>query len=314
MLGARPTDRKGLPHCHYQPVNAARSNERDWVRAIPRFLGELRRLGYVEGQNLLVERVSSVGRAEHYREMMSDVVRSNPDVVLTSSLNPTLDLKAQTQTIPIVGYLPDPVALGIVSSVARPGGNITGVYNSFEIWGKCLGLLKEAMPTLSRVGLLIAPTLYGQHIAAVLKDRAGTLGISLVGPRFDNPLDETAYRRAFAVMAQEAVQAVYVGYQTENFANLRLIVALAEKHRLPAMYSFREAVEMGGLIAYAPDFADAFLHAANAVAEILKGTKPGDIPFYQATKYNLIINLKTAKALGIEISPNLLARADEVIE
>jgi putative ABC transport system substrate-binding protein len=278
------------------------------------FLGELRRLGYVEGQNLVVERFSSVGDADRYREMMSDVVRSNPDAVLTTSLNPVLDLKAQTRTIPIVGYMPDPMALGIVPSVARPGGNITGVYTAFEIWGKCLGLLKEAIPTLSHVGLLIAPTLNGQRIAAVLEDRAGSLSISLVGPRLDDPLDETAYQRAFAMMAQERVQGVYVGYQAENFANLRLIVALAEKHRLPAMYSFREAVKIGGFIAYAPDFADAYLHAADTVAEILKGTKPGDIPFYQATKYDLIINLKTAKALGIEISPNLLARADEVIE
>jgi putative ABC transport system substrate-binding protein len=174
--------------------------------------------------------------------------------------------------------------------------------------------LKEAIPTLSRVGLLVAPTLVGQHGAATLKEASTMQDISLVGSPLDSPFDEAAYRRAFAAMVQEGAEAVYVADQQESWPNLQLIVELAEKHRLPAIFPMSEAVKMGGLMAYAIDYSDQYLHAAAAIDQIFRGTKPGDIPFYQATKFDLFINLKTAKALGIEISPNLLARADEVIE
>jgi putative ABC transport system substrate-binding protein len=174
--------------------------------------------------------------------------------------------------------------------------------------------LKEAIPKLSRVGLFVPPTLEGQRGTALLKEASEKAGISLVLAPLDSPYDETVYRRAFAAMVQEGAEAVYVGEQAENWANRRLIVELAERHGLPAIYFYREFVDIGGLMAYETDVADRYRHAADAVVQILKGTKPGDIPFYVVRKFNFVINLKTAKALNLDIPPTLLAQADEVIE
>jgi putative ABC transport system substrate-binding protein len=280
------------------------------------FLGELRRLGYVEGQNLIVERFSAEGHPERFPEIVGEVVRRRPDAVLAiGSVLP--EFKAQTATIPIVGYSTDPVALGIVRSLARPGGNITGVSidGGLETWGKSLGLLKEAIPKLSRVGLLVMSAPESQPVATILKEAADKIGISIVGSPLDGPVDEMAYRRAFAEMVQEGAEAVYVTTGTAAFfVDRRAIVELVEKHGLPAIYPYRDYVEIGGLMAYVADVPDIFVHAADAIAEILKGTKPGDIPFYQPSKFHLVVNLKTAKSLGLDLSPNLLAQADEVIE
>ena len=280
------------------------------------FLGELRQLGYIEGKNLAVERVSADGRFEHYREIVSAVVRSNPDAVFAFSAQLTLEFKAQTTTIPAVGAVADPLALGIVPSLARPGGNITGedAEAGLAMWGKRLGLLKEAIPTLSRVGLLILPDSLGQRGTAVLKEAAEKIGLSLVDSRLASPLDDAAYRRAFATMVQGGAEAVYVAAQAQHVTNRRVIVELAEQHSLPAIFANPVYVELGGLMAYSPDWADQFRHGAQQIDQILKGTMPGDIPFYQGRKFELMINLKTAKALGIEIPNSILAQADEVIE
>jgi putative ABC transport system substrate-binding protein len=247
--------------------------------------------------------------------MVGEVVRRRPDAVLAISGRGLLsEFKAQTATIPIVGHSSDPVGLGIVPSLARPGGNITRVSTDGgpEISGKSLGLLKEAIPKLSRVGLLI---MQGESVAGVLKEAADKIGISFVGSPLDEPVDEAAYRRAFADMVREGAEAVYVAPGTGAFfVHRRLIVELLEKQGLPAIYPFSAFVEIGGLMAYVADVSDLFLHAANQIDQILKGTKPGDIPFYQARKFDLIINLKTAKALGLEMPNSLLAQADEVIE
>jgi putative ABC transport system substrate-binding protein len=283
------------------------------------FFEELRRLGYIEGQNLVVERYYAGERSRaQYSEVISDVVRSSPDVIFVAA-DLLLDLKAQTTTIPIVAPVSlDPVAMGFAESLARPGGNITGTAVPIEIWGKRLGLLKEAIPKLSRVGLLVAPTLVGQRgaaiLVAILKEASERAGISPVLAPLDSPYDETVYRRAFAAMVQAGAEAVYVGGQIENWANRRLIVELAERHGVPAIYISRGFVDIGGLMAYESDVADGFGHAADAVVQILKGTKPGDIPFYVVRKFNFVINLKTAKALNLDIPPTLLAQADEVIE
>jgi len=280
------------------------------------FLGELRRLGYTEGQNLIVERYSAEGHPERYREMVSETVRSQPDAVFSAQLQLTLELKAQTKTIPIVGGGVDPVGFGIVPSLARPGGNITGVDGEagLHTWGKRLALLKEAVPTLSRVGLLIVPNAYGQRGGAMVKEAAEKIGVSLVDSQLAGPFDEAAYRAAFAVMVKERAVAVYVGSQYENWSNRKVIIDLAQQYRLPAIYGTGEHAEIGGFMAYAADWPDLWRHAADQVDQILKGTKPGDIPFYQGTKFILAINLRTAKTLDIGISPNLLAQADEVIE
>jgi putative tryptophan/tyrosine transport system substrate-binding protein len=280
------------------------------------FLEELRRLGYIEGQNLVVQRYSGAGRLEHYREVVGEVVRSSPDAVFVFSTELSLEFKAQTETIPIVAGSYDPIGVGIVPSLARPGGNITGVDGDAgpQTWGKRLGLLKEAIPTLSRVGLLVVPTLIGRRGAAALKEASDKIGVSLVGPALESPFDESAYRRAFAAMLQDGAEAVYVSAQYENWTNQRLIVDLAQQHRLATICGTEGFVEVGGLMAYQPDWPAALRHAADQIDQILKGTKPGDIPFYQGSKFHFAINLKTAKALGIEIPNSLLAQADEVIE
>jgi putative tryptophan/tyrosine transport system substrate-binding protein len=280
------------------------------------FLGELRRLGYLEGLNLVIERFSAEGHLERYREIVSEVVRATPDAVFVFQAQLTLELKTQTTTIPVVGASGDPVGAGIVPSLARPGGNITGVDGDggMEAWGKRLGLLKELVPRLSCLGLLAPPTLQGQRGAVMLKEASNKIGVSVIGSSLATPLDETAYRRAFAAMVQDGAEAVFVGNQNENLANRRLIVELCGEHRLPAIYASDTFVQIGGLLAYSPDWTEVIRHAAGQIDQILKGVKPGDIPFYQARKFLLPINLKTAQALGIEISPNLLAQADEVIE
>jgi putative ABC transport system substrate-binding protein len=295
------------------PVSELNENASPPLRA---FLGELRRLGYVEGDNLLIERFSGGGRSERYHELVDGVVHANPDAVLTTSSDLLLEFKALTATIPIVGAVADPVALGIVSSLARPGGNITGVMidAGVEIWGKRLDLLRQARPGLARMGFVVTTTPLGNLGAAALKDAAAIADITLVGAPLSSPFDASAYGRAFAAMVEAGAEAVFIGDEPENFSNRRLIVERAGQHRLPAMYPFREAVEIGGLMAYAIDFPDLFSHAARQIDQILKGAKPGDIPFYQARKFDLLINLKTAKALRLTIPPSLLAQADEVIE
>jgi putative tryptophan/tyrosine transport system substrate-binding protein len=286
----------------------------------PRFVAffkELRQLGYVEGQNIAVERYSGEGRTEHYAELASEVVGRNPDLILANTSRLVLNFKVATTTIPIVGLMADPVPFGIVESLARPGGNITGVSTDagLEIWGKRLDLLREAVPGISKVGFLASRVLWESPIAiAALQSAAERLGISLIGPPLEGTLQEQEYRRVFEGLTQGHPDALIVGDQSENFTYHRLIIELAAKSGLPALYPYREYAEAGGLMAYAPDLLDLFRRAAGCVAEILNGAKPSDIPVYLATKFELVINLKTAKMLGLTISPTLLARADKVIE
>ena len=280
-----------------------------YVRA---FFHELRRFGYVEGRNLIVERYP-VERPTV--ELARDVVRSKPDVIFAIS-NPWVQLlKPLTATIPIVGTMGDPVGFGLVASLAHPGGNITGasVDAGPEIETKRLELLKEAFPQASRVGVL-APrfpgrSLYGEH----RQEAAQRLGLLLLAHRLEAH-QETEYRRFFEVMAQEHADSLFVGADGESWVHRRLIVELAEKNRLPAIYPYREYVEAGGLMAYSLDFVELWTRAAGCIAQILNGASPGDIPIYQATKFELVINVKAANAIGLTIPPSLLARADEVIE
>jgi putative ABC transport system substrate-binding protein len=279
-------------------------------------LGELRRLGYIEGRNLVVERHSAQGRFEHYGDVVGEVVRSNPDVVFAFSTELSLEFKAQTKTIPIVAATYDPLGVGIVASLARPGGNITGVDGDAgpQTWSKRLALLKETVPSLSRVGLLVVPTLIGRRGAAALEETSNKIGVSLIGAALESPFDDPSYRRAFAVMVQEGAQAVYVSAQYENWTNQQLIADLAKRNGLPTICGTEGFVEVGGLMGYQPDWPAALRHAADQIDQILKGARPGDIPFYQGSKFHFAINLKTAKALGIEVPNSILAQADEVIE
>jgi putative ABC transport system substrate-binding protein len=224
-------------------------------------------------------------------------------------------LKAATATIPIVGSMADPVGLGLVASLAHPGGNMTGISidTGPEIETKRLELLKEASPRVSRVGLLSRP-LPGSPYVKARQEAAQSLGILLVGPWPEGTIQEAEYRRVFEAMVQEHADALYVGSDPENTPNRRLIVELAEKNRLPAIYPYREYVEAGGLMAYAVDLVDLFTRLAGYIDQILKGASPGDIPIYQAAKFEFLINMKAAKAIGLTLPPALVLGADEVIE
>ena len=287
----------------------------------PRFsalLKELRRLGYVEGQNVVFERYSGTGRSEpQYSELASEVVRHRPDLILAVSSRMVLNFKAATNAIPIVGLMADPVAFGIVESLAHPGGNITGISTDAgpEIWGKRLDLLREAAPGISRVGYLASRSVWeSSSFLASLQVAAQRMGISIIGPPLEGALQEPEYRRVFEAMLQDHGDALIVSDQGENFTNRRLIIELATTSGLPTIYPYREQVQVGGLMAYAPDLLDVYRRAAGYVDQVLKGTKAGEIPIYLAVNFDLVINMKAAKAIGLTIPPALLLRADEIIE
>src|SRR5262245_502205 len=279
------------------------------------FFQELRRFGYIEGRNMIVERHSVESPT---LELSHDVLRSKPDVVLSLAWQWTVFLKPLT-TIPIVGVLADPVGFGLVASLAHPGGNITGVSIDAgpEVEAKRLELLKEAFPQASRVGVL-APR-YGQlpgrsRYREQLQEATQRLGLLLLTTRPEGTLQEAEYRRFFEVMAQEHADSLFVGTEAQNSGHHRLIVELAQKNRLPAIYPYRVYVEAGGLMAYTIDPVEQGIRLAGCIAQILNGALPGDIPIYQATKFYLVINLKAANAIGLTIPPSLLVRADEVVE
>jgi putative tryptophan/tyrosine transport system substrate-binding protein len=283
--------------------------------AIPAIFEELIRLGYVEGRNLLIERYSGEGRALRYPDLAHQIVSRNPDLIIAIG-GFVLELKAATSTIPIVGSFADPIGLGIVPSLARPGGNITGVSVDVGIdqWLKRVQLLKEAVPQITRWGALDTrdgrESDYGKKVHAIEREN----GVNIVGPALERPTDEQEYRRVFAALAQEGVEGLVVNDQPENVTNRRLIVELAAKHRLPTIYPYRQFVEAGGLMSYGIDTVDIGHRVADLADKILKGAKPGEIPIFQPTHFELSINLKTAKTLGIEPPPLLVARADKVIE
>src|SRR5262245_40468501 len=290
------------------PLPMAEITETSSLPYYPAFFRELRRFGYIEGRNLIVERYPVEPLTV---ELARDMLRSKPDVILSHGLW-ARTLKPLT-TIPIVAVLADPVGLGLVASLAHPAGNITGfsIDAGPEVEAKRLELLKEAFPRASRVGVLAAP---GRLYWEQQHEAAKKLGLLLLPPRLDT-FHETEYPRFFEVMAQEHADSLIVGStQLATEAHLRLIAELAEKYRLPAIYPYRDYVEAGGLMAYAGDPVELFTRVAGCIAQILNGALPGDIPIYQATKFDLLINLKAANAIGLTIPPSLLARADQVIE
>jgi putative ABC transport system substrate-binding protein len=210
----------------------------------------------------------------------------------------------------------DPVPYGIVASLARPGGNVTGVSveAGLEIWGKRLQVLREVVPTASRVGFLGSRQIWRLPQTDALRQETGDLKISLLGPPLESPIQEDEYRRVLGAMAQEQLDGTLVSDQLENVTYRRLIVELANNARLPIVFPYREQFEVGGLVAYGPSLADVYRRLASYIDPILRGAKPGELPIYLASKFDLLVNLKTAKALGINVPPSLLARADEVIE
>jgi putative ABC transport system substrate-binding protein len=278
------------------------------------FIQELRTLGYIEGRNLKIEHRSSEGRYERLPELAAELVRLRVDVIVVGGDQNALVAKQATDTIPIVmAAVNDAVSSGLVASLAHPAGNVTGL--SFlvpEITGKQLELLKEMVPRISRVAIFWNPG--NPSTATVL--RVGTVAAQSLGvqvqPMPVRGLDEL--EKAFATMNREHIEALLVPADGMMLFHRKRIVNLAAKSRLPAMYGLTEYVEAGGLAVYSPSLYDLFPRAAVYVDKILKGTKPADLPVEQPTKFELVINLKTAKALGLTIPQTLLLRADQLIE
>jgi putative ABC transport system substrate-binding protein len=276
------------------------------------FLHTLRSLGYVEGQNLVLERRSAEGKFERFPEIVAELVRLKTDVIVTAG-NPTAQAAKQvTTTVPIVMATSDsPVEAGLVASLGRPGGNITGLTTNTgpEIEGKRLELLRDALPKISRVAYLRMKTDWESPTGESVKAVAKALNVTLLHAEHT----PNEYAGAFTVIARQRPDALFVARSAPQYAQRRLIVEFAVKNRLPGMYGWREFVEAGGLISYGASASDLFRRAAGYVDKILKGAKPADLPIEQPTKFELVINLKTAKALGLTIPQSILIRADEVI-
>jgi putative tryptophan/tyrosine transport system substrate-binding protein len=278
------------------------------------FFHQLRQLGYIEGKNLVVERFSGEGRIDHYPELARKAAARNPDVIFVITNGMADILKEATSTIPIVAFTSEPVQGGLVTSLARPGGNVTGVSvdAGLELWNKRLQLLKEVVPTISKLAIL------GSQInpeeAAAMKEAPEKAGIEIVGPFYMSKGTDDEYRDVFAMISESGANALFVGENAEMVTKRQLIAELAAKHRLPAIYAYRVFVEAGGLMSYGADLLESLRGAARQIDQILNGANPGDIPFYQPTKFELVFNLKAAKEIGLTISEPLLATADEVIE
>ena len=279
-----------------------------------RVLPILRELGYVEGQNLVVELRHADGQLDRLPALARELVALRVDVILSVSAAATRAAMAATATIPIVftGNF-DPVAAGVVASLARPGGNVTGVLigvGGDTLVGKRLELLKEAVPRISRIALLSndEPTVRVQELEA--QKAATSLGIDLV----IGQVRGGDFERAFAAIAAERPGALLVGSSSILDLNQQRIFAFAAKYRLPAIYEWPRNAAAGGLMAYSSDQAETDRRAAVKIDRILKGAKPADLPVEQPTKFRFVINLKTAKALGLVIPQSLLLRADEVIQ
>jgi putative ABC transport system substrate-binding protein len=277
------------------------------------FVRGLRALGYVEGRNLILDRRSAEGRFERLAPIVAELVSLNVDVIVVSSTSLAQRAREVTTAVPIVmGVSTDPVGSGLAQSLARPRGNVTGLTSDVgpEIQGKRLELLKGAVPRASRVAFLGTKKAWDDFYERSIKAGAQALGLTV----FLAEHTPTEYAGAFALIRRERADALFVAPSSENYAQRSLIADFATSNRLPSIHAFREAVEVGGLMSYGVNVADLFRRAAGYVDKILKGAKPGDLPIEQPTAFELVINLKTAKALGLTIPPSLLARADQVIE
>jgi putative ABC transport system substrate-binding protein len=269
--------------------------------------------GLTEGQNVMIDYRYAEGRYDRLAELAADLVRRQVSVIVTTpNLNSARAAKGATAAIPILFMVgDDPSKLGLVASLNRPGGNATGVnYFLSELVAKRLELLRELVPTARRVGVLANPTAASTSMTEVMT-AASRVGFEL---QFVEARDPNQIDAAFATLAANNIPALVVLPDTFFVGRRAQIVALAARHGMPAIYTVREYVEEGGLISYGPSLIEPYHQLGVYTARILKGAKPADLPVVQSTKFEMAINLKTAKALGLEVPPMLLARADEVIE
>jgi putative ABC transport system substrate-binding protein len=281
------------------------------------FFEEMKRLGYVEGRNLIVERYCLEGRYDRSAEIVHEVVATRPDVIFIVSNYPTLALKSETHTIPIVAWLGDPVAAGIVSSLARPGGNITGVSidQGAEVGGKLIELLAEAVGRLSNVRMLQTVANRESPLVKAVREAAEKMNIPLQLELLQSPINEAEYKRAFDAMQRDHVDGVVISGDAVNYTHRVLLGRMAQQYRLPAICWFSGSVEAGALMSYAAfNLDEEARRLAAQVVEILNGGNPAEMPIFQENHFVLVINLKAAKELGLEIPARLVARADRVIE
>jgi putative ABC transport system substrate-binding protein len=274
----------------------------------------LRQLGYAEGRTLVVEERFAEGRLDRLRDLAAELVRLKVDVIVTQGTPAGLAAKQATTAIPIVSVgTGDPVGSGLVDSLARPGGNVTGITAAYrDIAAKCVELLREVVPRMSRVGFL------GNAANAVNRTNfehaqaaAGTLGLTMEYFSATRPAEVAP---ALAAMGKASVQGVVVSGDAVITSRQKEIIEYVERARLPAVYFIDDYVDLGGLMSYGPSRRDLFRQAAGYVDRILKGTRPADLPVEQPMKLALVVNLKTAKALGLKIPPAVLLRADQVLE
>jgi putative tryptophan/tyrosine transport system substrate-binding protein len=297
----RPPRRIALVHSGIAAEKLTETGGTFWIR---RFHEELRALGYREGGNLVIERFSAEGASSRFAALATDIAGRKPEVIISNS-NPLIKaLMEAAPTTPVVGIMGNPVAAGLAPDIARPGGTLTGVSidGGPGIAAKRLQILKEAMPGAIRIAFLL-------NSRAELQRS----GVSLMTRMLDE-VNEATLRRVFAEMTDEKIDAALVSEDGSFLARRALIVELAVQHRIPAIYAYREYAEAGGLLSYGPELGDLARRMANDVHQILGGAKPGDIPIYLPTKYELVLNLKAAKALDLTIPQSVLAQADEVIE
>jgi putative ABC transport system substrate-binding protein len=312
-LGASAQQAAKVPRIGYLTASLAAN-----PHLLEAFRHGLRDLGYVEGRNVVIEYRDAEGKYDRLPALAADLVALKVDVIVVTGTPHALAAKQATSTIPIVvAIAADPVQSGLVTSLARPGaGNVTGLsLLAPELVGKSLELLKQAVPEFSRAAALWHPGDYGERtekdMLRAADAAARALGVRLQVVETRGPED---FDRAFSDMTRARAGALTVLASNMLLNERRRLVDLAAKNRLPAMYPLREFVDAGGLMAYGPDLADVFRRAATYVDKILKGAKPADLPVEQPTKFELVINLKSAKALGLTVPPSLLAQADEVIE
>ena len=281
---------------------------------IAALLEGLRQLGWIEGQNLKIDYRSSLGTSASISKSAAELVALTPDVIVAGGSAPTEALLRVTRSVPIVfAIVPDPLGAGFVKSLRRPGGNVTGFMQAeFNLSGKWLELLKEIAPRVTQVAVLRDPTItagIGQF--AVIQSVSSSLSVDV------SPVDirnATEIEREVASFARTPNGGLILTTTPLALMHSGLIIGLAGQHRLPTVYSTRSYAVRGGLISYGANFLDLYRRTADYVDRILKGEKPADLPVQAPTKYELVVNLKTAKALGLTVPPTLLARADEVIE
>jgi ABC-type uncharacterized transport system substrate-binding protein len=276
------------------------------------FVQRMRELGWVDGRNLAIEIRWGEGRSERFAEIAAELVRLKVNVILTHNTPPLVAAKQATSSIPIVfATAGDPVGIGVVASLARPGGNVTGLSGQqTDVVGKRLELLREVVPGLRRLAILASDSPYSVLDIGEVQRAARTLAVEVATFEIRRTEDIAP---AFETL-KGGTDALYVISDPVTVGNRVRINTLALGARLPTMHSVREPVEAGGLMSYGPNWSDMFRRAADYVDKILRGAKPADIPVEQPTRFDLVVNLTTARALGLEVPRTLLARADEVIE